>query len=168
MTAAGVPVWTFGALLIVLWLVSLATGGRFMVRTTLALLLNWAAHLAHWTMFGDPTPYVFSIFADTLTVVVILARPAARMQAVIGWTLLAQIFVHFGYWLHIQIGGYSVEAEDRYWAILDWSALGQIVMIGGWFTDGMARRLFGDGYTRLVPWHRDGAQANDPAGVAAP
>ena len=168
MTAIGVPVWIFGACLLVLWLMSIATEGRFMIRVSLALLANWLAHVLHYAMFADPTPYQFSIFADLLTAVVILTRPAGRMQAMIGWTLLAQIMVHSGYSLHLLIGGYTVEAEYRYWSWIDWIAVGQLLLLGAWFGDGVARLLFGSSYRRFVPWHRDMARPHDPAGVAQP
>lgn len=166
MTMVGLPVWTFGALLVVLWMMSVVTEGRFMLRTTLALLANWAAHLGHYALFADPTPYQFSIFADVLTAVVILSRPAARMQSVIGTTLLIQIGVSFGYWWHIIVDGYNLSAEVSYWSWLDGIALAQIVLVGGWGIDGMARHIFGDSYRHLVPWYRALPDAPHRPGVA--
>ncbi len=168
MTALGVPVWTFGACLVVLWMMATITEGRFMIRTVLALLANWLAHMAYFAVSADPTPYLFSIVVDLMTAVVILSRPAGRMQATIGWTLLAQLFIHFGYLLHLLVGGYAVEAEYRYWSWIDWIALGQLFLLGAWFTDGMAKRIYGNSYRHRVPWYRSPAQGHDRPGMARP
>lgn len=139
-----------------------------MLRVSLALLANWLAHVAWYSATHDPTPYQFSIITDFLTAVVVLARPSGRMQSVVGASLLVQIGVSFGYWLHMVVGGYTAEAEIRYWTILDWSALAQILLVGMWSGDGLARYVFGDGYNRRVPWHRAVPEAPDRQGVAQP
>ncbi len=143
MSALGISVWHYGAMLGVLVVVSLLAEGRFMIRTTLALLANWFAHIAYWLVTQDPTPYFFSIGVDTLTSVIVLTRPAGRMQATIGWTLLTQIIVSFAYALSVKTGGYVVEAEHRYWQILDGIALIQILLVGGWWLGGLGRRFLG-------------------------
>lgn len=167
MSALNVPIWYYGAILFVLWIMAVLTEGRFMIRTSLALLANWAAHLAHYRLFGDPTPYMFSIFADVLTAIVILARPAGRMQATIGWTLLVQITIHSGYIVHIIVSGYTLQAETSYWAWIDWIATAQIALLGGWFADGMGRYACGDDYRRFVPWHRHPSVPADRPGVGS-
>lgn len=125
-----------------------------MFRTTLALLANWLAHIFYfYAISDDPSPYKFSIAVDLLTAVVILNRPAARMQSVIGTTLLIQIGIGCGYWWHIIADGYNNFAEASYWWWLDRIALMQIMLVGVSFGDGLAKRIFGDSYRRLVPWH---------------
>lgn len=136
-----------------------------MLRVALVLAGNWLAHYVHYQIFADSSPYMFSLFVDFLSAVVILSRPAGRMQALIGWTLLTQIMIHSGYWVNILSSGYSLYAEYRYWAWLDWIALGQIALLGAWTIDGMARHIFGDSYRQLVPWYRRVPRPQDPAGV---
>lgn len=162
MSAIGISVWAYGALLSVAVLSSIAVEGRSMVRTALALLANWAAHMAWWSLTADPSPYVFSIIVDTATAVIILTRPAGRMQALIGWSLLIQITIHFAYALHVLGGGYAVEAEARYWTWLDWIALAQIVLVGGGVIGGIRHRL------ARAAVHRDHPHAHDPSSVVGP
>lgn len=136
-----------------------------MIRTTMALLANWLVHVAYWYATNDPTPYFFSIGVDTLTAVIILTRPAGRMQAMIGWTLLVQIMVGFGYALAVKTGGYVVEAEHRYWLWLDTIAAIQILLVGGWWISGFGRGLL-DRYSggRSVVG-RDITVPDDPSSV---
>jgi hypothetical protein len=164
MSAIGLSVGTFGLLLCVLVGLSLFVEGRFMLRVALALLGNWAAHIVWWTITADPTPYLFSLVADVLTAVVVLIRPAGRMQALIGWSLLVQITIHSAYIYHLLVGGYAVEAEVKYWEWLDRIALVQIALAGGWTIGGVGRRIFGGHAHR----GRHRARAVDPAGVAQP
>ena len=165
LAATGISVWTYGAMLSVLWLISFALEGKIMIRTTFALLANWAAHIAYWYATKDPTPYFFSLGVDIATAVIILTRPAGRMQATIGWTLLAQIMIHFAYAFHILTGGYVAEAENRYWAMLDWIALCQIALVGGWWVGGMGRRLFSSTSHRSRTDRRDVVSALDHTGM---
>lgn len=166
MSAVGISVWAYGGLLWVVLMVSLLTEGRFMIRTTLALLANWAAHMVYWVVSRDPTPYFFSIVVDVMTAVIILSRPAGRMQAMIGWTLLIQIMLHFAYAFHLKTGGYVVQAELRYWQWLDWIALGQIALVGGWWLGGLGRRLYRSSLADRGDNRVYMPDAHDPAGMA--
>jgi succinate dehydrogenase hydrophobic anchor subunit len=164
MSAIGLPVWGYGLLLGVTAAMSLAVESRVMIRVSLALLTNWFAHMAWWMLTADPTPYIFSAVVDTATAVIVLTRPAGRMQALIGWSLLIQITIHFAYGLHVVMSDYSADAELKYWAWLDWIALVQIVLAGGWTIGGTGRHLLGyppDG-------DRNRADAHDSAGVVGP
>ena len=136
-----------------------------MIRTAMALLANWLAHVAYWYATHDPTPYFFSIGVDTITSVIILTRPAGRMQAMIGWTLLTQIMVGFGYALSVKTGGYVVEAEQRYWQILDGIGLLQILLVGGWWIGGLGRRFLGYHPDRGSAGDRGAPAPHDPASV---
>jgi len=136
-----------------------------MIRTAMALLANWLVHVVYWYATNDPTPYFFSIGVDTITSVIILTRPAGRMQAMIGWTLLTQIMVGFGYALSVKTGGYVVEAEQRYWQILDGIGLLQILLVGGWWIGGLGRRFLGYHPDRGSAGDRGAPAPHDPASV---
>lgn len=165
MTSLGFPVWAFGTALYVVLILALVSEGRFMIRTTTALLANWLAHMLYWGVSHDPTPYFFSIGVDTLTAVIILTRPAGRMQAMIGWTLLVQIMVGFSYALAVKTGGYVVEAEHRYWLWLDTIAAIQILLVGGWWIGGLGRRFLGYHPDRGSAGDRGAPAPHDPASV---
>lgn len=164
LAATGISVWTYGALLGVILTISLALEGRFMFRTAAALLANWSAHIAWWYVTNDPTPFIFSAVVDTATAVTILTRPAGRMQALIGWSLLVQITIHTAYWVNLLVHGYMLQAEQRYWLWLDWIATAQLLLAGGWAVGGLGRRVL----DRIAPRRRHRSHADGPAGVARP
>lgn len=168
MSAMGVSVWTHGLILAVLCVVATRMEGTAMIRTTAALLANWAVHMLHWGITRDPSPYFFSIVIDAITSVIILTRPAGRLQATIGWLLLVQIMVGFGYALSVRTGGYVAQAEYRYWQILDGVALVQILLVGGWWIGGMGRRLLGHHPDTGRSGDRSSVVPDDRAGVARP
>ncbi len=138
-----------------------------MLRTALALLLNWAAQLIHYGLFGDSTPWMFSMFIDVITATVILARPSGKMQSALGTTFLVQCTLHTAYALTL-LHGYSYDASYSYWSALRNIAILQIFLVSLWWADGMGTRLLGDRYRNWVHWRGDLAQGADHKGVVRP
>lgn len=164
----GLSVWAFGAFLMTLTMLSTIIGRPFMVRTALALTANWSAHMLHAALFNEPSPVLFSIFADILTLIVIVSRPAGRMQGVIGATLWVQIGIGCGYFLSTLLGGYDVTNEVSYWRYLDWFALLQILLLGAWFVDGAVRYALGDRYLDRLRGRHAADLGIDRQGVVGP
>jgi FtsH-binding integral membrane protein len=157
MSAVGIPVWVYGGALLALWSASTLAETHVMARVATALLANWCAHMLHWSLTGDASPYWFSILVDMLTAVIILRRPAGKIQALVGWTLLVQITFHVAYVLHLLNSGFTYHAAERYWDWLDWIAVVQIFLVGGGMVGGLGRPLL------ARYWHR--ADTHDPSGV---
>lgn len=101
-----------------------------MKRTILAVLGVGLASLALARVLVWPSDvYGFAMMGlDLIAAIVILWRPAGKVQALIGLTFLLQIGVHTGKLLN---------GDDAnlyyYWLLLSVLALLQLALIGGWW-----------------------------------
>lgn len=141
-------VWGFGLAWSVLTI--FAIGRRAMFRTSAALFLNWLAQVVYYLVTKQSAPWAYFLLIDTLTAIVVLVRPAGKMQAIIGLTLVAQIAWHAAYGLFVLLHGYSWAAHFRYWEVLWWVAAGQLFLMGGWAGGGALRRC----YWRIAGRHK--------------
>lgn len=101
-----------------------------MKRTTFAVLAVGVASLVLAKLLAWPSDdYGFAMMgADLLAAVVILWRPAGKVQALIGLTFLLQIGVHTGKMLNGENADYYY-----YWLLLSVLAILQLSLIGGWW-----------------------------------
>jgi hypothetical protein len=98
-----------------------------MIRTSLAIFLNWCATTAFATLTGAYDAWWFFIIVDTISAAVILHQPAARVQALIGCTFMGQILLHVVYaFSNHNVGAYP------YWQMLTAGAFVQLLLLGGW------------------------------------
>lgn len=115
-----------------------------MIRTAIAIALNWAVLTAFVLLTGIHNAWPLYLAADAATAFVILYQPAGRMQALIGWTYMAQIMIHV-----IFATSNPILADYPYWELLLWIAWVQLALLGGW----IGGRWLGypDRGDRLVP-----------------
>lgn len=139
--------WLYVAPLCVIVALS-ATGTRPMLRTALALLGNWIANYAFVAMTGIYDPWYWFIATDAIAAGVVLYQPAQKLQAVIGWTYMAQIIMHVLYSLSP-----SNMAQFSYWQMLTAIAFVQLVLLGGWIGGHWLRRRRGYRRTDLGDAH---------------
>lgn len=101
-----------------------------MIRTGLALMLNWLACTAVVLLFGRVDLWAWFTLFDTVAAVVVTVRPAARVQAAIGAVLIAQIMCHAVY----AIALYSKSSANlvAYVDMLDRLAAVNLLLFGGW------------------------------------
>lgn len=68
-------------------------------RTGWAMLVNWFACLAAIKVSGSTTPWMMWLAIDAITLWVVIASPAGKVQAVIAGLLFGQVLWHaaFGY-----------------------------------------------------------------------
>ena len=118
--------WHYAAPLFVLVIASM-TGTGPMFRTAAAILGNWIANTAFVMVTGIYDPWYFFIATDAIAAGIVLYQPAQKVQAVIGWTYMAQIIIHVIY----SISPENV-AKYAYWQTLTWVAFLQLVLLGGW------------------------------------
>jgi len=144
-----IPVWAFGLILIVLTIGAVCLRAAPMRRTAIVLLLNWACEVIYYHLTHDSTPWLWWMAADTLAAIVILTRPAGRVQAYIGATYLIEVAFHSAYGIHLG-QGYSRTAQMHYWQILQVIAYVQVALLGGWIGGGLAQR-FHRRYSSLYP-----------------
>lgn len=100
-----------------------------MIRTVLAITGNWLINSAFVLATGAYTPWLWFACIDAITAAIILARPAGKWQAAIGWVFIAQIVVHFMYWIADR-----PEAAYDYWLMLTrlaWLQIALVVLWGG-------------------------------------
>jgi len=130
------------------------------VRCVVVQWANWLAGLAFVTLSGNATPWAFNILIDGIAAAIILARPAAKFQSVLGAIYLAQISISCGYGLN--------EIKDTaepliYYNMLSLLGWLQLLILGGWGGADLAKR-----HThRLRASHHALARAEGDKSVAA-
>lgn len=122
-------------------LLALAQGNKPMMRTAAALLGCLIVNRLHFLFTHEYVPYGWYIIVDTITAAIVLARPAGRVQAMIGTTYLAEISFHVAYAVYLHRNGFQYATELCYWKLLFWTAMLQAAMIVGWTGSGLARLL---------------------------
>ena len=115
-----------------------------MTRTGIALLLNWLACSTAVALLGKADLWAWFTAIDTLTAVAITVRPAARMQAIVGAVLLAQIVLHAIYGVSILIK--NTPNMEQYLDTLDGLAALNLLL----FTTWVGGRLVWIGLVRAV------------------
>jgi hypothetical protein len=129
------------------------TGTGPMIRTALAIGLNWLANTAFVVLTGVYDPWWYFIATDAVCCAVVLYQPAKKIQAVIGWTYMAQILMHVVY----AVSNHAIAAWP-YWQALTALAFLQLLLLGGWIGGSWYRR-----YRRPDSGH---AHDYEPQGVA--
>lgn len=68
-------------------------------RTAMYLLLNWLAVIVAVPVLGSTTPWAAWLVIDAITLCLVVAPPAGKVQAVIAGLLFGQVLWHaaFGY-----------------------------------------------------------------------
>lgn len=130
---------TYAAILCVLILMSLRR--EAMARTGIAIALNWILGVAWVMASGDYSPAVAWVLIDFAAAMVILSRPAGRMQAAVGAVFLAEIVAHLLYFMA------SNPSEDYYLGVLDKLADVQLLLFGAW-VGGVGVRSIGHRWRR--------------------
>jgi len=102
-------------------------GSGPMIRTALAIFLNWCAQTAFAESFHVYDAWWFFIIIDTISAAAILHQPAGKVQALIGATFMGQILLHVVYaFSNHGVGAYP------YWQMLTAMAFVQLLLLGGW------------------------------------
>ncbi len=112
-------------------------GSGPMVRTSLAILLNWIAQTVFAETTGIYDAWWFFIVIDAITAAVIIRQPAAKVQALIACVFMGQILLHVVY----AFSNHSVGAYP-YWQLLTVMAFLQLLLLGGWTIDRGRRHLW--------------------------
>lgn len=115
-------------------LILLITGrGRnaAMFRTILAIAFNSILANTYTLATGETSPWHVFMVLDVLAATIILVQPAGRIQAIIGWTYVAQLAMHTGYALN----GASADPVIYWWS-LTVSGYVQLLLVGGWWARG--------------------------------
>lgn len=122
--------WPYLAPLIVVCVMTITTGIGPMLRTAIVLLANYVVNTWFVLHFQIYDPWYFYLLIDTFSALVILYRPAGRVQSAIGGTYIAQIVMHAVYgiskFLHPDI------SDVRYWQVLTIIADAQLLILGVW------------------------------------
>lgn len=137
--------WPYVGPMLVIGALSL-TGTGPMIRTAAAIGANWLANTAFVLVTGIYDPWLFFIATDAIAAGVVLYQPAQKVQAVIGWTYMAQIIMHVIYSVST-----NNMAQFAYWQMLTAIAFVQLVLLGGWIGGAWYRR-----YRRAHPRHAHG------------
>lgn len=119
-----------------LGLLILLTGDGRMKRTVLTIL---AVMLAAWGLsdLWPTVPYAWAMIAvDSIACIVICTHPAGKWQSAIGLSYIVQVIVHIG---RIILGD-NCDMFGYYWG-LSLVAILQLLLLGGWWSTGIARRL---------------------------
>lgn len=113
---------------------SALTGNRQMVRTALAIFVNYWVNTVYVEAAEIYDPWYFYMLTDALTAWIVLIRPAGKPQSLIGWSFIAQVIIHVVYGVskltNPEFDTYS--ASLAYWQILLSVAVLQLVILGGW------------------------------------
>lgn len=119
-------------------------GDDRIIRAIMVLLLNWVAGMVFVSLTGWTDCWPFNIIIDASASVVILWRPAGKMQALLGVSYCVQIAMHGGYGA-AKIAG--IADPWKYYNALTAVAWIQLLMIGGWsvaiWGRGIVRHRFG-------------------------
>lgn len=126
-----------------------------MARTGIAIALNWICGVAWVRATGDYSPAIAWTLIDFGAAMVILMRPAGRMQAAVGAVFLAEIVAHMLYYIAAHPG------ENYYLGVLDVLADVQLVLYAAW-VGGVGVRGIGN---RWRGRHRKHHLASHPAGM---
>ena len=99
-------------------------------RTGWAMLLNWVACIAAIKVLGSTTPWAAWLAIDAVTLLVVVAAPAGKVQAVIAGLLFGQVLWHAAF-------GYvdNVAASRLYITALNaggWVQVGTLIMGAGY------------------------------------
>lgn len=119
-----------------LTLLILLTGEGRMKRTVLTIL---AVMFAAWGLAGlwPSVPYAWAMIAvDSLACIVICTHQAGKWQSAIGLSYIVQVIVHIS---RIILGD-NCDMFGYYYG-LSITAILQLLLLGGWWTTGIARRL---------------------------
>lgn len=111
-------------------------GPRAMKRTILTICGNalFSILLAASGLWPSLLYAGAMIAADIASLWIITARPAAKMQSIIGLTYVFQISTWVCYAASMEINGFS--NMDAVWLGLTIPAIAQLVLVGGWLSGG--------------------------------
>lgn len=129
--------WAYALPLCVVTSVAMLGNGQ-MIRTALAILLNWAIGTLFVMATDIYDPWWLFMGLDAAAAFVILYPPAGKIQALIGCTYITQILVHFIY----SVSNHAIAAYS-YWEVLTGVAFVQLLLLGGWVGGHWGRRYFG-------------------------
>ena len=108
------------------------------VRCIVVQWANWIAGIAFVTLTAASAPWAFNILIDGIAAAVILTRPAARYQSVLGSLYLVQIACHCGYGLNVIQGTADPMA---YYTLISGIGWLQILVLGAWGGGDLVRRM---------------------------
>jgi hypothetical protein len=155
--------WPYIACMVAASMLAITRRDVILTRCAAAVVGNWAVNTFYVTVSGEFTPWPLFIMTDMLAALVILKRPAAKMQALLGVSYLMQIAIHTGYAMVQAARG--VPPDDVQMMYLDWLDIvgyGQLFILGTWgIGHGRGRRIaaffhIGGGRRRSNPAHRKG------------
>ena len=101
-----------------------------LLRTALAIWLNWIAGLFYVNVTDNLTPWHYSIFIDAVAAAGVMWHPAGRVQGYIGLFYMLQIAAHIAYGIR-DLLGIPTDAVFYYDAIT-YIAWAQLFAIGAW------------------------------------
>ena len=101
-----------------------------MIRAGTVLVVNWLLCAAIVLLTDNDHPWLWFAVLDTMAVIVVTIRPAAKAQAMIGGVFVAQIICHAIYGINVLRGTDS--DPQRYLDMLDSLAALNLVLFGGW------------------------------------
>lgn len=99
------------------------------LRCLFAVLAVWCAGWAYGEYFNDFSHWQFNILTDGTAAVVILRRPAGKMQAALGGTYAVQVMMHVAYGAREL---WSKPDPVAYYDMLTLVAYAQLAILGGW------------------------------------
>lgn len=131
--------WAYFLALIVLACMAYISASRSaFARCLIVQWANWVLGLGFVALSGDTTPWAFNILIDGLAAAIILTRPAARFQSILGGFYLVQVSISCGYGLN--------EIKDMndplvYYAMVSCIGWLQILVLGSWGGADMLKRV---------------------------
>lgn len=127
--------WAYAVSLFVILLGACISRRAAMIRTAIAITLNWLACVGIVYWLNQPDPWLaFAIF-DAIACLIITIHPAARMQAVIGSCFVAEILCSFIY-------GISSNPDASYYLqVLDKLSFVQLMLFVFWLMGGSVVRI---------------------------
>ncbi len=131
-----------------------------MIRSGLALLINWLACVGIVLWLNDATPWLWFALFDAVACVVITVRPAAKMQAIMGAIFVAQIVCHTVYGTSILMGG--TPNANFYLGTLDWLSWGNLAVFIMWTGGRFVRLGLSHRSHRRYPFEPGGADIIPP------
>jgi hypothetical protein len=105
---------------------------RPLLRTALAITVNWLVGTAYVQITHDYTPWYFNIVIDGIAAYVVMRRPASKVQGYIGLFYIIQICYHVGFGIRT-LGIIGEPGESTvYYDIITLIAWAQLMAMGMW------------------------------------
>lgn len=101
-----------------------------LLRTALAIWMNWIAGLLYVHTTGNMTPWHFNIFIDAVAAAGVMWHPAGKVQGYIGLFYFFQIAAHIAFGIRSLLG--IPNDAIFYYDAITYVAWAQLIALGSW------------------------------------